>query len=120
MTFVANDLGIPIVWNAMHDFWFNQIVAYSNTDEKLLSVVHSTLDAVRLSKYVQRYPPHQSLEQILTRAGSVWTVTDKGIQRQVEATVQDAFDRATAPQDSPSEQLKEARENAYGRKPDPA
>lgn len=64
-------LDVPIPYGSLP--YRAHVMEYSfSGDEELLDVVHATLDVVRTSRYIQRNPPHEELEQTLRYAGLVW------------------------------------------------
>jgi hypothetical protein len=79
-------------------------------DERLLDVVHYTLQIpTRMTK------KWDELDILLAYGGSVWTATDKGLQRRVDATAMEAFHAATAFPDPATDHLARAWTGAYGR-----
>jgi hypothetical protein len=60
------------------------------------------------------------LRRLLADGGSVWTVSANGrsLQRAVEPQAQEAYEAASSPADTASDELVEAWSNAYGRVPD--
>ena len=82
--------------------------------EQFLDVIHATLQLGVIPGEVE------NLERILTYGGSVWTATENGLQRRVGLTAQASFEKASAPNDVASEELREAWSQAYGRNPNPS
>jgi hypothetical protein len=84
-------------------------------DERLLDVIHYTLQIP--TRMTKRW---DELDILLAYGGSVWTATDKGLQRRVDATAMGAFHAATAFPDPASDHLARAWAGAYGRNLFPA
>jgi hypothetical protein len=63
-------------------------------------------------------PDLQPLDEMLDPAGSVYTATERGIERRVDATAKAAFDAISQPRDTASVELAKAWSRAYGRDPD--
>jgi hypothetical protein len=118
---VANALDIPLHWEAQeYTFWWDQIRAQCSDDRALLNLIHVTLDVVRTNKTVYRPHPSVALEQMFAYAHFAWMATEDGLQRRINATAQEAFNQATARDDSASEQLREAWDCAYRFYPNPS
>jgi hypothetical protein len=83
--------------------------------ERLLDVIHYTLQIP--TRMPKRW---NELDILLAYGGSVWTATDKGLQRKVDATAMEAFYAATAFPDAVSDHLARAWAGAYGRNSFPA
>jgi hypothetical protein len=92
------------------------ILAWIDHDaERLLDVIHYTLQIP--TRMPKRW---DELDILLAYGGSVWTATDKGLQRRVDATAMEAFQAATAFPDAVSDHLARAWAGAYGRNSFPA
>jgi hypothetical protein len=87
----------------------------NNNQDLFLDVIDACL---RFFHYQLGYP--DDLRRLLADGGSAWTVSASGrsLQRAVEPQAQEAFEAASSPADTASEELAEAWSKAYGRDPD--
>jgi hypothetical protein len=103
--------GIPL------DHLFEWMVDRLRIDsEAVLDLLHYAIQLAPSSPYRARIDSVE-LDRILELGGSVWRATAHGLVRRVDPLAQQAFDAATRPRDSASEELDEAWDRAYGRNP---
>ena len=60
----------------------------------------------------------EDLEDKLSRGGSAWRATDRGLERRVDETLQSVADSVFVANDRPADYLRSAWHKAWGRKPD--
>ena len=100
---------------------YNDIIWHSRQGaDEFFNVLHATLDVIRTTKYVVRYPPHENLEQSLLYANSVWSATENGLRKRVDETAQAAYEQARTIGGEASDELAQAWEQAYARNGNPA
>jgi hypothetical protein len=86
--------------------------------EEFLDVVHYLIQIARDSPYELWPRYYHQVESILVLGDSAWTATPDGLIRRIDPTAQAAFDQASEPESSASDELKEAWIKANGREPD--
>ncbi|GLP75686.1 hypothetical protein TUM20983_27960 [Mycobacterium antarcticum] len=115
---IAMRLRVPVDINARARGVGNALLNKAASDEEFcLDLVD-----VALLFWGQRTSCASELENILTFAGSVWTVaSDRDrLQLAVDESAQATYEAAVAPQDEASTQLAEAWAKAFGRTIDPS
>jgi hypothetical protein len=108
-------LRIPAVnWVQQRGPWASIQVWFEEDDsgERLLDVIHVVIQV--------RQTDYETVDALLSDAGSAYSATERGIEDRVDPTAQAAFKAAIHPRDQASEDLSEAWSKAYGRNPDPA
>jgi hypothetical protein len=109
----ANSLQIAVPAGARGRQLHLELLEYAHSDqERYLDLLSASLQLAPLTLEVQM------LDSSLTRGGSVWRATERGLERRVDPTAMVALDQATRLRDSASDELGEAWNRAYGRDPD--
>ena len=84
--------------------------------EMYLDVIDYRLRHYRRTRF--NVPIHEDLEDILKKGGSAWRATERGLERQVEETLQATAESIFEAGDHPASYLRDAWHKAWGRNPD--